>query len=133
MDKEADKNVADSKRRVDELKDRLDRGDYAVDPAAVAEAILRRSRDHALVRAASRNGFAAFELTEEDWPESAAGPDQNACSYPRRGETASVKVTRGWSVFTTRPIQAIGAAGSTLARRVSIIARAAGAAQMQSS
>lgn len=114
MDKEADKKVA-------EIKERLARGDYAVDPSAVADAILRRSRDMRLGRAEMRAHG------------SARGSGQTSCSYPRSSSEESRKTTLGVSAVLARPIQVIRALWGRLARALSIRPRALGGAQTQSS
>lgn len=121
MDKPSDK-------RVEELKDRLDRGEYSVDPSAVADAILRRSRELARLRSEMRAG-AGVELGGR-----AQVPvtDQSSCSNPRRSRWASMKVSPG-SPWLTRPIQLIGTGVEALASAFSTVARALRGAQTQSS
>jgi hypothetical protein len=75
-----------SEQRVAEIKQRIERGEYRVDPQAVADAILQRVRERT---AAS----------------SVRAPDrrpQNECSYPERDPEASLKVTP-WGPSVTRP------------------------------
>lgn len=116
MDKQSDKKLA-------ELKERLDRGEYTVDPGAVADAILRRSRDMALLRAHVR------DLRDENG--TVEDGDQSRCSYPASGWAASRKRTPG-SPLTARPIQVIRGIRGSLARAFSISFRASGGAQTQS-
>lgn len=115
MDKESDKKLAD-------LKERLDRGEYAVDPAAVADAILRRSRDMALLRTNVR------QLRRD---QGEAEEDQTRCSYPVSGLVASRKLTPG-SPLTTRPIQVIRGLRAAVASAFSTTFRAPSGAQTQS-
>jgi hypothetical protein len=115
MDNESDK-------KLDELKERLDRGEYAVDPAAVAEAILRRSRDMALVRAHVRQLRRYAEEPKDD---------QARCSYPVNRLVASTKLTPD-SPLITRPIQVMRRLRETLASAFSATFRAPGGAQTQS-
>lgn len=106
MDDESDKKLTD-------LKERLDRGEYAVDPRAVADAILRRSRDMALLRAQfseMRPGPRDPRGGSGGWGAGSFG-DQNACSYPSSRLVASRKLTPG-EPWMTRPIQVILALGS---------------------
>jgi hypothetical protein len=115
MEQEQDKKVA-------ELKERLSRGEYAVDPSAVAEAILRRSRDMALLRAECLRVPVSLEETA-----------QSACSKPVSGPAASVNVTPAGSpgvAWTARPIQVMRTAAESF---VEIALRAAGGTQTQSS
>jgi hypothetical protein len=75
-----------SEQRLADIKRRIERGEYRVDPKAVADAILQRAR----ARAAAS---------------SARAPDQerqNECSYPDRDPEASLKVTP-WGPSLTRP------------------------------
>jgi hypothetical protein len=112
-------------KKVDELKELLDRGEYAIDPSAVADAILRRSRDQALLRAECRAVPTEDNRTQR--------LDQSECSYPESGPVASVNSTPGRMPApgtVTRPIQAIRDA---LASAASIAVRAPGGAQTQSS
>lgn len=118
----------DTEKKVIELKERLARGEYAVDPPAVADAILRRSRDLAPPRVncrrEARGGARLFEMREL--------PPQSLCSYPESPPEASVKVTPGFPVLTW-PIQVIGRFRLTAASCASMVARALGGAQTQSS
>lgn len=120
--------------KLSDLKERLASGEYAVDPQAVADAILRRSRDAAVVRA---------ELAQVRRLDLAAEPDgvlgseqadggQTECSNPAKGRLASGKQTPG-SPWTTRPIQAIRTAGSTCLTAASTTLRALGGTQAHSS
>lgn len=123
----------ESDKKLSELKERLDSGEYAVDPRAVADAILRRSRDAALVRA---------ELSQANALELTALPclvrpapldrDQTACSKPANRLVASEKLTPG-SPWMTRPIQVIRRAGSACVTAASTTLRALSGAQVHSS
>jgi predicted transcriptional regulator len=77
MDEETD-------TRLSQLQQRIDRGDYRIEPGAIADVILRRLRERAAKRA---------------W-----GEAQTECSYPARGRSESVKATPGGPA-TTWPIQ----------------------------
>ena len=102
-----DQNV---EQKLRELKERLERGAYEIDPAAVAEAILRRQRDVSLLL----------------W-------GQVECSYPQSGPDAPAKLTVGpvsRGHWTARPIQVIGTLVSSVR---SIASRPLGGAQTQSS
>lgn len=125
METEPDKKLSD-------LKERLDAGEYAIDPQAVADAILRRSRDAALLRA---------ELTQADSVQFTAGPsipegafanDQTACSNPANRLVASRKLTPA-SPWITRPIQVIWSAASACVTALSTSLRALGGAHAHSS
>jgi hypothetical protein len=116
-----------SDRKVTELKDRLDRGEYTVDPGAVADAILRRARDMAMLREHAQRHL----MTLDD----GAAEPHTACSYPDSSPSpvASVNTTRGSSPSRgrrARPIHVIGELAGNLA---SITLRAPGGAQTQSS
>jgi len=75
-----------SEQRVADIKQRIERGEYRVDPQAVADAILKRARD----RAAASSARAADK------------EPQNECSYPDRDPEASLNVTP-WGPSRTRP------------------------------
>lgn len=107
--------------RVGDLRDRIARGEYEVDPHAVAEAIVRRLRDRALARAAL--GLDAPTELE---------PPQKECSYPDRGSSRSTNVTPGGPA-ATRPIQVRRAPLSQVALAASAISRALPGMQAQSS
>lgn len=79
--------------RLEDLRDRIEQGEYVVDPNEIAEAIVSRLRERALARAAITG----------DLPEGLERP-QKECSYPDKGSSASVNVTPG-APSTTRPIQ----------------------------
>jgi hypothetical protein len=127
MEDQADEKLAD-------LKERIASQDYAIDPRAVADAILRRSRDMALLRAEMRPTPPA--------PGPRGGPTgltgggsscaQSRCSNPSSRLAASWKLTPG-EPWMTRPIQVIRAFGSALAKAASSPGRALGAAQTHSS
>ena len=106
MDSELDQKVR-------ELKERLERGDYVVEPDKVADAILRRSRDLAAIRSHYR-------------------AVQSECSYPEDGGVEPSKLT-SWAPWLARPIQLIGVALASLRNAASIAPRAAGGAHTQSS
>ena len=94
------------------LRERLARGEYDVDPVAVADAILRRWRELALV-GEQREG-------------------QSECSNPASEPPASVKRAAGRPA-RTRPIQVIRTASFVLANFASISLRPRGGMQTQSS
>ena len=114
MEEQYDKKVA-------ELKDQLERGDYTVDPNAVADAIVRRLRDLVAFRA---------ELVR-DADRTGPPPFQSRCSYPESGADAPAKLTP--VPRTARPIQVMRAAGAALASAAASVAQAGGGAQTQSS
>lgn len=132
MEQEAQNEAKDAPQRVDELKERLERGEYAVDPGAVADAILRRAREMAMAR--RDHWWREAELPQGDEPEP---PDQSACSYPVSATArplASVNVTPpGSPSRLTTPIQVIRQLGFKLASALSTALCAAGGAQTQSS
>ena len=112
--------MEDELDKVAQLKDKLNRGDYAVDPGKVADAILRRWRDIAAIRA---------EFAIEKAPD---GPEsQSECSYPTSLADAAKKSRRPGS-SVTRPTQVKDAFLSALESAASMIPRAAGGAQTQS-
>lgn len=126
MENPAQKKLAD-------LKEQLATGEYAIDPQAVADAILRRSRDVAMLRAEMRATPASHELG--NGPAGLAGGPNipySTCSYPSRRLAASRKRAPGVP-WTTRPIHVIRTLGSALATAASNTARALGGAQAQSS
>jgi Arc/MetJ-type ribon-helix-helix transcriptional regulator len=94
----------DREQKVAEIKQRVERGEYRVDPDVVADAILRRLRKLAAERA---------ERAEP----------QNECSYPDRSPSASVKLTPA-GPSRTRP---------THVRRTPSLAWLFGGTQTQSS
>jgi hypothetical protein len=73
----------DREQKVAELKQRIEQGQYLVDPGAVADAIVRRWGELAAAHGEHR---------------------QNECSYPERVSGASRKVTP-LGPSTTHPIQ----------------------------
>ena len=124
VDEEPDKKLSD-------LKQRLADGDYAVDPQAVADAILRRSRDIAILRAEMRES--GLRIASPDLRRGQVrGSDQSECSYPANRLVASTKATPA-SPLAARPIQLIRAAGSALRTAASSARDALGGAQPQSS
>jgi hypothetical protein len=104
-----------------DLRDRIARGEYEVDPHAVAEVIVRRLRERALARAAL-NGALPPEL---DW-------SQKECSYPDNGSSASTNVTP-IGPSTTRPIHVSPAPLGQVALAASTISRALRGMQAHSS
>lgn len=124
METEPDKKLLD-------LKERLDSGEYAIDPRAVADAILRRSRDAALVRAELAQ-VRKVELSQAPSTRSSNAGDHTACSNPARWPFASRKLTPG-SPWATRPIQVIRSAGSACLTAASTTLRALGGAHVHSS
>ena len=74
----------DREQKVAEIKQRVERGEYRVDPDVVADAILRRLREFAAAR--------AKRVTP-----------QNECSYPDSSPAASVNLTPA-GPSRTRPI-----------------------------
>ncbi len=127
METEPDKKLSD-------LKERLDSGEYSVDPRAVADAILRRSRDAALLRAALAQAN-SVELTaglSVARPEGARGDRQTVCSNPASRLVASRKLTPA-SPWITRPIQVIRSAASACVTAASTSLRALGGAHVHSS
>jgi len=123
MDREPDEKVA-------ELKERLARGEYDVDPAAVADAILRRARDMKLLRAQLRS-IRRPDATHCD--DQAAPGDHTRCSYPRSSSPPSGKLTSGLAAAVAWPIQVIAGLPGRLASALSISSRALGDAQTHSS
>ncbi len=107
--------------KVADLRDRIARGEYEVDPHAVAEAIVRRLRERALARAALNR-----ELPVDlDRP-------QKECSYPARDSSASVNETLA-GPSTTRPIHVRPAPLAHVALVASTISRALRGMQAHSS
>lgn len=121
-------------KKLSELKERLDSGEYAIDPRAVADAILRRSRDAALVR----DELSRVNLVEVsggpgiDWPDGPPDQIQVECSKPANRLVASRKLTPG-SPWTTWPTQVIRSAGSACRTAASTTLRALGGVQMHNS
>ena len=70
--------------RLVDLRQRIDTGDYRVEPEAVADAIIQRLRQWTAARSAKS--------------------DQSECSYPDTGSVASTNTTSG-EPATTRPTQ----------------------------
>jgi hypothetical protein len=127
METEPDKKLSD-------LKDRLDAGEYAVDPQAVADAILRRSRDAALLRS-ELAGASSLKLSagpSGGWPRSAGRRPQTVCSNPANRLVASRKLTPAVPRMT-RPIQVIRSAASAWMTAASSSWRALGGAHTHSS
>jgi hypothetical protein len=75
----------ETETRLSELKHRIARGDYRIEPGVIADAILRRLRERD-----AHWGWAAETQTE--------------CSYPDSGTSQSVKATPAGPT-TTWPIQ----------------------------
>jgi hypothetical protein len=98
------------------IKDRVARGEYSVDHAAVADAILRRI------------GFPRAAL--EPWP--SAQKAQNECSYPDSCSPDGPKLTPA-SPARTEPIQVRPSRSLSLRALVSALWPAVGGTQTQSS
>ena len=116
MEEQLDKKLA-------KLRDQLERGDYVVDPNAVAEAILKRWREMAALRAAIAGGVTPGGPTTP----------QSECSYPASGSDAASRNRAPARPSATRPIQVRRAVRSAVAKASAIVPRAAGGAQIQSS
>ena len=127
MEHPADQKLAD-------LKERLASGEYAIDPQAVADAILRRSRDLALLRAEMRATPSSNDPRSRPAgrPGGGSSTPYSTCSYPSRRLAASWKLAPG-EPWMTRPIHVIRTLGSALATAASNTARALGGTQAQSS
>jgi hypothetical protein len=110
--------------KLSQIKEMIKRGEYQVDPRAVAEALLRRLYEDP---AALDDLRSAKKLSRCAQPSR-----QRRCSKPDSSPEASVKVTAG-SPSRTRPTHVIPAPGVTVRRLVSIVPRELGAAQTQSS
>ena len=130
----------DAEQKLEELKDRLDRGEYAVDPVAVADAILRRSRELAARRAEMRALDAKrTELEGSPGAEGLQGTDcdlrprQSECSYPEGTPSAEPANLTPGGPARTRPIQLIRTVLDACSRFASSALRALGGAQTQSS
>jgi hypothetical protein len=139
-------------KKLDDLKRRLAGGQYAVNPEAVADAILRRSRDVAILRLEMRpgrfgepragsggvgEGSASTGVQGVTSRGSKAGSGRSegrhsSCSYPSNRVAASMKLAPG-ALSITRPIQLIRALGSALDTAASSVLHAPGGAHMQSS
>lgn len=129
MEHPAEKKLAD-------LKERLASGEYAIDPQAVADAILRRSREVALLRATAEMRATPSSNDLRSGPTGRPGggssTPHSTCSYPSRRLAASWKLAPG-EPWMTRPIHVIRTLGSALATAASNTARALGGTQAQSS
>lgn len=108
------------------LKEQIENGEYRVDPAAVAEAILRRIGG---VEAVRDHGLGAALGREAQRP--GANPAQNECSYPASSESASRKTTPG-GPSATAPIH-VTFRGAPGGRAFSNIAAVRAGMQTQSS
>jgi hypothetical protein len=109
--------------KVAKLREQVERGEYPIDPDAVADALLKRLR---LLSAVRR----MIGRTQRHWPRAA----QNECSYPESAGEAPVEPTNASpSPASTRPIHVIWPVWSSAANAVSIALRAGAGAQMQSS
>lgn len=75
----------DREDKMGELKQQIEAGEYRVDPAAVADAIVRRLRDSATGHAGVRS--------RNDRTERRRDNGQNACSYPTSPPAPSVNTT----------------------------------------
>ncbi len=120
-------------KKLNDLKERLAKGDYAVDPEAVADAILRRSREIATLRvelreARSGDGFRGGAAERQARPDDG----HNVCSNPSSRLAASWKLAPG-APRTARPIQVIRALGSAVAIAASNTRHALGGMHAHSS
>ena len=70
--------------RLVDLKQRIDTGEYRVEPGAVADAIIQRLRRRTAARSAK--------------------PAQSECSYPDTGAVASTNTTSGDSASSSTPV-----------------------------
>ena len=86
----------DREDKMGELKQRIEAGEYLVDPTAVADAIVRRLRDAAV----GHTGV----VRRSDRAERRRGNGQNACSYPTSDPSPSVNTTPAGPA-TTAPIK----------------------------
>jgi hypothetical protein len=113
------------KQAVADIKAKVGRGDYVVDPVAVAEALLKRLRQQRSLR---------MDACDQRSVEPADDPAdaQTECSYPRSAWPASEKVARGVPA-RTRPIQVRPKRSGWLAAAVSATLRALGGTHAQSS
>jgi len=104
-----------SEARLADLKERIEKGEYQVDPSAVADAILRRLRE--------RLGQAP----------AAEAQSKNECSYPESPLSPSEKVTPG-GPSTTDPTQVrLTPLSRSLRTVASTLLQALAGAQTQSS
>jgi Anti-sigma-28 factor, FlgM len=85
----------DREEKMGELKQQIEAGEYRVDPAAVADAIVRRLRDVAVGRTEM--------VTRTDRVERLHGNGQSKCSYPTSSPSLSTKTTPA-GPSTTDPI-----------------------------
>jgi hypothetical protein len=99
------------RQMVIDIQQRVRRGEYEVDPAAVADALLRRAALRRRARCAALS--------------------QSSCSYPESGPSASEKPTSE-GPSSTRPTQA-SSAWATLRSALSASPRALPGTQTQSS
>ena len=112
--------------KLSQIKEMIKRGEYHVDPRAVAEALLRRLYEDPSALDDLRG---ARKSSRRGQP---PNPRQRRCSKPESSPEASLKITPG-SPSRTRPTHATAASGVTVRRLVSIVPRELGAAQTQSS
>jgi len=115
--------VLASEAKLSRIREQLRRGEYTIDPDAVADAVLERLRlraiaAHVIVRGARPNQPVLA---------------QNECSYPTSGSPSeSAPENETPLPSTARPTHVTPASRRPLAL-ASIVLRAAGGAQMQSS
>jgi len=109
--------------RLSEIKDKVARGEYNVDPDRVADAIVRRWGDSAMAHAKR-----VIRVRDPHTRERG----QSECSYPESGPSASVKARPGGPA-TTRPTHVTSPRPPGLRRILSIVPQTLGAADTQSS
>lgn len=114
----------DPQQKLARLRELVERGEYAIDPDAVADAVLKRLRLLSALRA---------EI-ERTLQRSRPYLVQNECSYPESGPEMPGEPTNASPLpSVTRPIHVIRPARSFVATAASIALRAAAGAQTQSS
>ncbi len=118
----------DRKHAVAEIKAKVERDEYTVDPVAVADALLKRLRELSERRREHvRTGERGPPRPDE------RGPRYNACSYPASSPPGqSAKRRPGWPA-NTWPIQVSWTASSWSRNAASALARAFRGTQAQSS
>jgi hypothetical protein len=102
-----------------DLKQRIEAGEYTVDPTAVADAIVRRLRDIATaqrendMRRADCSAAGAGEQAQKlcSYPASSAGPSVNT-TPAGPGTTAPIQIKRRWSLRTLLENAALALAGT---------------------
>lgn len=114
----------DLEQKLARLREQLERGEYTVDPDAVAQALLERIR----LRAITRTGLTR---SRESWR---LRLTQNECSNPETetDEPSSATIVKPFPALT-RPIHVTAPARSLAAAVSSIVRIAASGAQMHSS